>query len=202
MKQYYHINNQCIIPNGVDLEKFSNKSTKFETFTFLAIGRLERVKNFQILVKTMRELDANTQLIIVGEGGLRESIEKLIFQYRMQARIKLLGHDENIANLMNQSHCLLIPSKWEGMPLVLLEAGAAHLPVIATPVGGIPIILDNDSGYIIPQEKFNEQMQFVYSHYELAEQKAQKFYEIVRNNYHIKLVSKRHSKLYEEVLIA
>ena len=92
-----------------------------------------------------------------------------------------------------------MPSYWEGMPVVILEAGAARLPIISTPVGSIPDIVSIENGYITELKDFPQTMKMVIENYDDAIIKADNFYQHVENNYSIKEIFKMHLDLYRSV---
>ncbi len=102
----------------------------------LAIGRLARVKGFDVLIEAWtRVKDARLQ--ITGDGPEREQLEALVKKHNLQERVMLLGHRADIQDLLTQSDLMVISSRREGMPLVLAEALHAECPVVSTAVGGM-----------------------------------------------------------------
>ncbi len=98
---------------------------------FMHVGRLHEAKNhifllqvFSILIKEM----PNSMLLIVGDGELSSEIEKQIKQLELQSNIKMLGARNDIPNLLNVADVFLFPSKWEGLPVTVVEAQASGLP--------------------------------------------------------------------------
>ena len=98
---------------------------------FMHVGRLHEAKNhifllqvFSILIKEM----PNSMLLIVGDGELSSEIEKQIKQLELQSNIKMLGARNDIPNLLNVADAFLFPSKWEGLPVTVVEAQASGLP--------------------------------------------------------------------------
>lgn len=100
---------------------------------FIAIGRLERQKNFPLLVAAFaRGAHADDRLTILGEGGDRTRIERAIRRRRLQGRVSLAGHVADVRPALAQADALLLSSDYEGVPAVVLEAMAAGVPVVAT----------------------------------------------------------------------
>jgi glycosyltransferase involved in cell wall biosynthesis len=119
----------------------------------LAIGRLSPEKAYADLVRAFTSIaagDSEPHLVIAGEGPERGALERLIGELGLRTRIHLPGYFERIDLLLARAACLAQPSLTEGLPITLLEAMAAQVPIIASRVGGIPAVLDNGAaGYII-----------------------------------------------------
>ncbi|ADG94194.1 glycosyl transferase group 1 [Arcobacter nitrofigilis DSM 7299] len=101
-----------------------------EKFTFITIGRLDRGKNHKILIESMEDIDA--KLYIIGDGELRDTLEKQIESLNLQNKVILLGKQSNPYKYLVQSDCFVFSSLYEGLPNVLLEALSCGLPIIST----------------------------------------------------------------------
>ena len=192
-----------VIPNGIDTKPYRERLEKFETFTFLSVGRLDAAKNHLHLIdcaKVLEEQNIEFQVLIAGEGVLRPEIEAKIAALGLQQRVTLLGIRRDIAGLMSRSHAFVMPSLWEGLPIVLLEAGASGLPCISTPVGTIPSLLDDTNAYLAQTEDFAAKMVHVYHHPDEAQEQAQKLREKVERHYSIGSIVQRHEAIYDACL--
>ena len=117
----------------------------------LFVGRLAPVKGLPVLLRALAEIPA-VQLTIVGDGPQRGEIETLIHAYEIEARVRLLGYQsqDEVAELLSQSRALVLPSFAEGLPVVLMEAMAAGLPVITTQIAGVPeLVKDGETGWLV-----------------------------------------------------
>ncbi|MEP7287489.1 MAG: glycosyltransferase family 4 protein [Chloroflexota bacterium] len=93
----------------------------------------------------------NTHYVIVGDGPLREHLQTQVVQSSLQQHVHFLGWRESARAMLPAFDVLLMPSLWEGFGLVLLEAMAARLPVIASKVSAMPeIVVDGQTGYLVP----------------------------------------------------
>lgn len=196
---YFYKSNYVVIPNGIKIDKYKLDVKKNDKFTFIAIGRLETVKNHKILIEIANKLQNNYdfEIHIVGDGVLKEELYSLINKYKLQDKVKLLGLRNDIPTLLNQSHCLLMPSLWEGLPIVILEAGASGLPVISTSVGSIPSLLNNNNAYLSDLDKFEKNMIDVLENYDLAITKGKKLFEEIEKTYSIDAIVNEHEKVYK-----
>ncbi len=199
--KYFYKKNYQVIPNGVKLETYDVRAAKNPRFTFIAIGRLERVKNHRFLIEIAKRLkdEFDFELQIVGEGYLRNDLQEMIQKYKLQDTVKLLGLRNDIPLLLNRSHCLLMPSLWEGLPIVILEGAASKIPIISTPVGSIPSLLSEENAYLAGLEAFEEKMKTVLREYADAQKKAQKLFEKIKREYSIEVIVKAHENIYQNL---
>ncbi|PCI17537.1 MAG: hypothetical protein COB62_07455 [Piscirickettsiaceae bacterium] len=122
--------------------------------TFGTIGRLiplkghiNLIKAFEIVLKTQ----PNSHLVIVGEGRCRSELENYLSTHNLKQNITLTGHLDSAANYIKAFDIFILPSLTEGFGMVLLEAMAAKLPIIASNTGGIPNVL-GDCGQLVPPD--------------------------------------------------
>jgi len=126
---------------------------------WLFVGRLRIRKGLEVLLHALARSDSAEglapPLLVVGEGEHRRRIEALIAELGLTDRVQLLGRVEpaEIEGLMRGARALIVPSIYEGMPLVILEAMAAALPVVASRVSGVPeVVEDGATGWLVPPE--------------------------------------------------
>lgn len=118
-------------------------------FVVGSVGELHKNKGFEYLVEAAHLLP-NITFCVIGEGEERKTLESRIKELGFAERFKLPGFLENAAQYQKAFDIFVLPSVKEGLPYVLLEAGLASLPVVATNVGGIPeIIEDKNSGLLV-----------------------------------------------------
>jgi glycosyltransferase involved in cell wall biosynthesis len=115
------------------------------------IGRLDPIKRIPDLLQAMTLLAPSAQLHIFGEGAQRELIEETIQRLNLGWRVTLHGTVDRPADALSQIDVLVLPSQAEGFGLVLIEAMAAGVPVVATDVPGIcDVIRDGETGLLVP----------------------------------------------------
>ncbi len=123
----------CIIPNQLNNNYFSyKKEYSNELKTFIGIGRLSDQKNFSMLIKAFSKIDKDCRLLIYGQGEEKENLQTLIKSLKLENKVFLMGHKNNIGEIYNDADAFVMPSKFEGMPNALLESLAIGLPSIAT----------------------------------------------------------------------
>lgn len=133
--------NYEIIPNGIDTKKFlfneevRNKMRKQlnikKTDVVLgSVGRLETVKNHEFIINCMAELNDNYKYIVIGEGSLKSHLKKIISEKNLNKRVSILDNVSDIYNYFQMFDIFVMPSIFEGMPMVCIEAQTSGLPLI------------------------------------------------------------------------
>lgn len=152
------------VPNGVDTklfrpdrearERLRAELNLHDSFVWLAVGRFEEAKDYPTLLRAYAKVAQNkppSRLLIAGHGPLLETIKGLAARLNITSFIHFLGIRKDVSDLMNAADGFVMSSRWEGMPMVLLEAAATGLPIVATDVGGNrEIVLHNQSGFLVP----------------------------------------------------
>lgn len=156
-----------IIHNGVETGLYSEAyfhhslPTRGLPQRIITIGRLAEQKApftwLEIARQVLRQAHGPVELIWVGDGPLNEQLQQRIALLGLSEHIKLLGNRADIPQLLAESNLFLLTSKWEGLPLVVLEAMAAGLPVVSFDVGGVSeCIEDGKSGFLLPPGEIQE----------------------------------------------
>jgi glycosyltransferase involved in cell wall biosynthesis len=158
---------KCIY-NGIDLITFYNENNKIidkNKPIFLSVGSLTKLKDFNNLIlgfKYLVKYIPEAKLQIAGEGPLKEELSNLIYELNLERNINILGLRRDIPILMKNSDIFVLSSTHEGFGLVIAEAMASGLLIVATDCGGAKEVLGN-CGFIVPiknpyilAEKMNE----------------------------------------------
>lgn len=157
-KRYGYKGEAFLVPNGVDIKKFSIFNFQFSKkdlgfkendVVLITTSRLVKKNGIDDVIEALRLLPENVKFIIIGSGRLEKSLKFKVQSLKLGNRVKFLGeinHDD-IPKYLHASDIFIRPSLSEGMGNSFIEAMAAGLPVIATPVGGIPDFLaDGETG--------------------------------------------------------
>ena len=153
-----------LVPNGLDTARFATDAAVRdrtrrsldlgEGFTWLAVGNLVDAKGYPDMIRafaTAVEGQRDATLLIAGLGRLEGEIRRLADEAGVGGAVRLLGRRADVPELMQAADGFVMTSRWEGLPMVLLEAGASSLPVVATDVGGSrDAVVDGVSGYLTP----------------------------------------------------
>lgn len=192
-----------VIPNGVPVAvQAAPKDVQLKRKpVFLFVGRLEPVKDPLGLIRSfanMRRRDC--ELWVVGEGILRTQIENEIEALGISERVRLLGLRTDVMQLLQKADCFVMASLWEGLPLVILEAGAMALPVIAPPVGAIPVLLDDECGYLVDASRLHHALDAVLDDYAEASRRGKRLQDKVLAGYTLEHMLQAHVELYSELV--
>lgn len=150
-------NKSIVIQNSIDVSSlpdcvpFSKRKN-----VIVSVGRLEPVKNQKMLIsafKLVHELYPDYNLLIYGDGSLKQELDNLILDLGLNGNVKLMGVSHQIFDDIKTAKIMAFTSNYEGFPNAVLEAMAMGLVVISTdcPIGGPRnIIKSGDNGYLIP----------------------------------------------------
>ena len=165
-----------LIPNGVDVNCFA-KSTGWqrtqirrENFNLSdddvlcvgMVGRLWRQKNptclLRAALRVLKQTDKRVQFFFIGDGELRSELEQVISVHGLQSQIQVLGWRQDVTALLSGLDIFVLPSRWEGMPLAVLEAMASSLPVIASDISGNRDLVSHGVNGILFESDDDEQL--------------------------------------------
>jgi len=158
---------------------------------FLNIGRLTKQKNQQLLIKLFSKLNTvneNYYLYIIGEGEEKETLQKQINDLRLQDRIFLLGHQNNVFPYISLSRAIISTSLWEDPGAVMIEAAFCNKTVISSDCisGPKEFLMNNKAGYLFK----NGNLESIFETFkDYVKEKPEKIYEK-------KLLAKKNSKKY------
>lgn len=165
-------NKIVFIPNGIDISQFEGNAEEErrrielelgiskESFIWFAAGRIVPEKDYSNMLTAFSKVTVqhpDSVLLIAGIGPEREMMDQLCKELGIQDQVHFLGIRHDIAQLMKAADAYLMSSKWEGMPIVLLEASASALPIVATDVGGNrEVVQDGLTGLLVRAEDSDE----------------------------------------------
>jgi glycosyltransferase involved in cell wall biosynthesis len=126
-----------------------------EDFVILQVARLDYLKDHATAIRTLAAVLArqpNARLVLVGEGPELGVIQDVVRQYNLDKYVRFLGLRRDVARLLSAADLFLLTSISEGIPLTLIEAMAASLPVVSTNVGGVPEVVESGrTGLLAPR---------------------------------------------------
>ena len=152
-----------VIPNAVDIDAFrkipeARSAVRGELgiggeFVWIAVGRFEEAKDYPTMIAAFAQLSArrpDSRLLLVGKGSLQSDVAQRVRAAGLESRIHFLGVRRDVTQLLSAADGYVLSSAWEGMPVVLLEAAAAELPIVSTRVGGVAeVVQDGETGVLV-----------------------------------------------------
>lgn len=151
-----------VIPNGVDVERFASArpidlaslGIPSEARILAAVGRLDRQKGLVHLIDAAQAIVpryGDVHFLLVGDGPERDTLIRQVAEQGLSGRVHFAGWRPDVPSILRSVYGLVLPSLWEGMPNVVLEAMAAGLPVVATRVEGVDeLVVPDETGVLIP----------------------------------------------------
>lgn len=142
-----------VIPNAIDIDQFAvarHPVFSQQTHRIVFVGRLDPIKRIDDLIDAIMMLPDSFKLDIWGDGAERTRLEAIIARRQLDERVKLHGATTRLTSVYQQADLLVLPSDAEGFGLVLIEAMAAGVPVVATNVPGIrDVVIDQQNGLLV-----------------------------------------------------
>lgn len=206
-----------LIQNGVDplllLDNANDKDLdkKFDfpknCKIFGVAGRLFPDKGQQIFLEAFsraHKINPSIAALIVGDGPEKNEIERRIQELKLEDRVFLYGFQKDMKNVYDSIDYLVIPSVREGLPYVLLEAMARKVPVIATAVGDIPLLVeDGVTGYLVsPKDPkaLRERMLDLLSNHNKSKDMAERAYQLVIEKFSADRMVQKTENLYSSLV--
>lgn len=154
------------VRNGIDVARFRPDAGVRDAtrrhlgldkqLAVLAVGRFHFQKNHELLLRAFARVRANVQnvvLLLVGQGPLESLLRESVQGLGLAGCVQFLGVRDDVPALLNGADCYAMSSRYEGLPIALLEAAATGLPIVATDVDGNPEIVQHGvSGILVPSE--------------------------------------------------
>lgn len=205
---------------GVNVKEFNFASSireelckkyqmKYDSFIILSVGELRKLKNHETIIRAISLMDVeerkDIQYLICGVGALEEYLKNLIGELGLERQVHLLGWRDDVKEICKSADIFAFPSTREGLPLSVMEAMAAGLPVIASDVRGSKELLDNGLGGIVCKKNIPEEYASGIKKMMEMKKKSQLIDMSIYNlnkikNYDIDNIAAQMKKIYEEQL--
>ena len=195
-----------VIHNGVGLERPQRAPGPApQPATLLSVGRFRPPKDFTSLIRAMAALEPGTaRLRIAGDGPDRPAIEQEIATLGLHETVELLGTRADVDELLAAADVFVLSSDSEGLPMSVLEAMAAGLPVIASAVGGVPeLVADKETGALVPprdSQALAAAIREIAGDPQLRDRLGQAGRRRARQEFSLEACRRRHLDLYRDLL--
>jgi len=147
-----------VVHNGIDRSSLSPNVPCFNAPKLLCLGRLTRQKGFDVALGALATITGRfptVRMVIAGDGNDRAQLERQVAELGLREVVDFIGWvaPDKVLDLINSATIVLLPSRWEGLPSVALQASMMARPVLATSVGGLPeVVVHGETGLLIPVE--------------------------------------------------
>lgn len=207
-----------VVPNGADLPDEEAEAPLArqwrERFAaglirplWVVAARLEEQKGHAVLLDALAEVwkrGLDFTLAVAGDGSLRGALEERARQLGLEKRVHFLGALDDLGPLLAAADAVVLPSRWEGLPLTLLEAMARARPVIASAVGGVPeVVVHGENGWLVPAgdvAALADALEIFHRKTDRATRLGRAAAELVRSDYHWQAVVEGFEGVYDEVV--
>ncbi len=188
LKKYIILNKKCItIYNPINLNKKKNKIFNKQNI-IISIGRLDKQKNFSMLIKAFKILLKNFsdyKLLIIGKGREKKNLIRIIKKYNLKKNVRILNFRDP-KKYYQKAKLFVLSSYFEGLPNVLLEAMSYELPIVSSDCSSGPreILKNNKYGYLFEVNDVNDcvkKINYALNNYSLSVKKAKNGFKNLKN---------------------
>lgn len=196
---------QSVVYNGINISSQEKNPHFFEQFgikgefVICTVGRLEKVKNFPLLIRAIQDLDV--KLIIVGEGSEKESLANLVKEMGVEEKVVFTGFREDALNIIANAKICAISSEREGFSYVMAEALLLGIPVVSTDVGDMKKILPK--GFVVPvndEKNLTDTLRSMKEHYQDTLESYEQSFKFAAEHFTLDTMVKQVLSVYSKVL--
>ncbi|MGD0158623.1 MAG: glycosyltransferase [Terracidiphilus sp.] len=148
-----------VLGNGIDVEAWRpdeqmRRDARCELgvtdeFLWIAVGRLEAVKDYPTMLEALANAPQTARLVVLGTGPMEAELKLLAARLGVERRVRFMGFEPHVERWMQAADGMVLSSRYEGLPMVLLEAGACGVPMVATDVSGTrEVVADGVNGWL------------------------------------------------------
>jgi glycosyltransferase involved in cell wall biosynthesis len=207
------------IHNGINIAQFLRRNSsavhslrkelgiKENELVLSIVGRLSKEKGHAIFIEAAQEVlkqNNNIKFLIIGDGPLRESLRAEVEKRKLTEKIIFTGIRQDMPEVYSMTDVLVNASFIEGLPMTILEAMAAQLPIIATKVGAIPqVIRHKENGLLLDagdKETLVKAMRSLIDDAQMRNHLAQQAYRDVCEHFSVERMSEQYKQVYQEIL--
>ena len=213
---YLDLEKMVSIPNGIDVDKIQETTYNVDSLkekfnipkdkiVYGYIGRLIELKGIIEVIDALSKKKDNFKdsvFLLVGSGDKEEEIKELIHKYNMEDMFVLTGYHDNVYEIYPVIDIFFLPSKYEGLPMVILEAMAFGKAIVSTDVGSIPELLKNNNGILVEQgdyDKFVSKLLYLKENKEDLKTLSSNAKKFIKDKYDVKNQSSNIEEIYKKI---
>jgi glycosyltransferase involved in cell wall biosynthesis len=215
-EQLHNIKNIITIHNGIDVQKYrhekssNNLPDEKRELMFGFVSRLSKQKGIPYLIQAFNQVVKDPgyanriKLQIVGTGDQEMEVRRMVKELELEAHVSLLGFRTDIPEILASIDVLVLPSMFEGFPMVILESLCAGTPVIASNVNGVPEVIQHHVNGLLVEprnvEQLAESMKFYLDHPEKIIEHGKQGQSLVHHSFTKDVMMNKHMDLYQSLL--
>jgi len=195
-----------LVPNGARKWLFADHGVPLDAPLIGTVARLNPIKNQIMLLHAfarMRQSVSDAHLLVVGDGSERTALADLAQELGVDDAVHMIGERDDVAYLLGALDLFALTSLSEGMPMTLLEAMAARVPIVTTDVGGIPQMLKADEEALFTasddEEAFAAAMGRLLKNRDLATALADRAHDRVTRDFSLDVIGTRYLDIYADL---
>lgn len=219
LEKYEHIKNAKVIYNGIDPDLFKPASIEEKVlkkkqlglnkndFVLGNVGRMDYWKNQRILIEILpdlKKISPQIKLILVGGGEEEGNLKKSAIKKGVKNDVIFLGQRSDVNQILKAFDIFVFPSLTEGLPLVVIEAMATGLPIVASHVGGIPeLVVNGETGFLVSptsKEEIKETIIKLLNNPKLRKEMGQIARKRFETHFSLPQMVQKYIEVYEEVV--
>lgn len=188
----------ALIYNGIEVFPVKRHTMRDNVCEILAIGRLDKIKGFDVLIRACSRLRIPFQLTIVGKGSEKKALVETARECGIEHRVVFAGFREDIPQMMQNADVVVISSHSEGFSLVMVEALFYANVLLSTCVGGAGEILEQR--FIVTHENLTEKLEDVAAHYETYKKAFAVLSEREKRRFMLNEMASKHLAYYHKIV--
>jgi glycosyltransferase involved in cell wall biosynthesis len=195
-----------VIHNGIDTRLFEQaRHGRVRVPTVVSVGRLAAQKDVGTLIRALAKLERGSyRALLIGSGPDEEDLRAEIDRLGLRDSVQLLGDRHDVPRILSHADVFALASIYECLPISVLEAMAAALPVVATRVGGVPeLVVNGKTGFVVPAkdpDAFADALRLLLADRELRRQLGHAGRSRVESHFSVERFRDEHVKLYRREL--
>lgn len=205
----HNYNRVITVHNGIADKKFGNSTVREYSLPLklVSVARFSHQKNNMKLIRAVEQINklysGSLQLNMVGDGPLLSEAQAYVESYKLEDDVHFLGSRTDVDDILNQNDIFCLISNYEGLPISIIEAMRAGIPIIASDVGGVnELVQDDVNGFLIPRGNISElidKLKYILEHKELIKSMGEASRKIYEEEYTADRMNQKILSVYNEV---
>lgn len=206
----HNYNRVITVHNGIADKKFSNSTVREYSLPLklVSVARFSHQKNNMELIRAVEQINklysGSLQLNMVGDGPLLSEAQAYVESYKLEDDVHFLGSRTDVDDILNQNDIFCLISNYEGLPISIIEAMRAEMPIIASDVGGVnELVQDGVNGLLIPRGNIFElvdKLKYILEHKDLIKSMGEASRKIYEEEYTADRMNQKILSVYNEVI--